>query len=289
MFHTVAYTTTIQSADGLKALPTVADTIFSPSGNAYLLPTDLKLLAAYAGSLAITKARINAPSLLRVGFPSIRPVQQVTAPAPSGTPTADPNLMTLLDSPIALRTGEPVGLDAATFTTSPAENAVGLLWFAEKLEPVPPGDSFWLRFTTTTTLSAALKWSVISPTFDQSFPSGTYAVIGLELTSPGAVAARVVFPGSIFRPGVVAQVGSLAAATVGAARTHQCFYDGSFGVFGTFQTSAPPSVEVFSVSADAAATIEGYLRVVRIGDVGALPPAPTGSPSPSLPAAMARR
>ena len=123
-----------------------------------------------------------------------------------------------------------------------------MLWLATKIDPVPKGESFWMRFTSGTAL-AELKWTVITPSFDQSFPSGTYAVTGLEFTSPGAVAARLVFPGSVFRPGVVAQLGTLVTvSTAGLARTHQCFYDGSLGVYGTFQTSAPPSIEAFTVT-----------------------------------------
>ena len=74
--HLLAYTGSITTAAGLSALGVVTDTVFSPSGNAYLAPDDMRILAAYAGAANILRARINAPSLLRVGYPSIRPVQQ---------------------------------------------------------------------------------------------------------------------------------------------------------------------------------------------------------------------
>lgn len=270
-FHTVAFSTTVALADGLKALSPVTDTVFAPSGNGFLLPADLRLIAAFTGSQQIWRARVNAPSLVRVGYPSVRPVQPAVSTALSGTPAANPSLMTLLDSPIGMRGGEAVGVDAATQNAS-SERTTAVLWFADRLEPVPPGDSFWLRYTSSRALTAH-TWTVITPSFDQAFPSGVYAVIGLEFTSPGAVAARIVFPGSVFRPGVLAQVGSIAtgATNAGNARSQATFYDGSLGIFGTFQTSAPPSIEVLSVSADTADTQEGYLRVVRVGDVGVAP------------------
>ena len=89
MLHMAAYYyATLLAADGLKALPPVSDTIFATSGTGLLLPTDLKLVGAYAGSTLILRARVNAPSFLRVGFPSIRPVMQN---AVSGAASADPN------------------------------------------------------------------------------------------------------------------------------------------------------------------------------------------------------
>lgn len=283
-FHTVVYTTTIQASDGIKAVPAVTDTIFPLSGNGVLLPCDMRLIAGYAGATTITRARVNAPSLLRVGYTSLRPVQQspTTPTTPSGAAAANPNMMMLLDSPTMLRSSEAVGVDAASQAGS-AERAVAALWFTDRLEPIPPGDSYWLRFTSSTAL-AATAWTVISPSFDQAIPSGTYAVTGLEFVSPGAVVARVVFPGSVLRPGVLAQPGDLSTGSSGLARTHANFYNGSFGVFGLFQTNAPPYMEIYSVSADNANKQEGYMRVVRVGDIGGLPPAPTG-PLPTPPAA----
>lgn len=270
-FHTVAFTVgSLTTSYG--AVPGVADTIFAPSGNGLLLPYDLWLIAAYASHVNLLRARVNAPSLLRVGYPSIRPVQA----AALGAPQVDPNLMTMLDSPLLLRSSEAVGIDAAA--SSGATAAIALMWLADKLDPVPPGESFWLRFTSTTAPTTAFAWTVISPVYDQAIPSGVYAVIGMEFFSTTAIAARIVFPGSVLRPGVLAQQGSSA----GLARTHRIFYEGALGVYGTFQTNSPPNVEVITgLGTDAAGSVDGYLRVVRIGDIGTSPPAPMGS-APSL-------
>ena len=50
-------------------------------------------------------------------------------------------------------------------------------------------------------------------------------------------------------------------------RTFHSFYDGSFGMYGTFKTTSPPYVEVLSVLPDTTASHEGYMRLVRIGDL----------------------
>lgn len=271
-FHTVAFSQDVVTGSSYSAVAAVGDSIFAQSGNGFLVPYDLRLIAAYGGGTDMLRARINAPSLLRVGYPSIRPVFANT----NGVPTTDPNFMTLLGSPLLLRGAEVVGIDAVHANVGTVRQ-VSFLWLADKLEPVPPGDSFWLRFTGALSLTTTPQyniWQVLSPTYDQSIPSGTYAVIGLEFMSANALAARLVLPGAVFRPGVLA--GGTAAAS---PRTYAGFYDGSFGTFGTFQTTSPPNIEIM-VAGNSTAQ-EGYLRVVRIGDIGAAsPPMPTG---PMLP------
>ncbi len=272
-FHTVALTTSSQ-ASTYTAIPAVLDPIFPPSGNGLLMPSDLSLVAAYHGSATAQRARVTAPSLLRVGYQSIRPVQQ----SAKGAPVADPNFATFLDRPIRLRASEAVGVEGASTST---ERAVALLWIADQLEPAPPGEAFTLRFTSATALTGVFGWSMFAPVYDQATPSGVYGVIGLELFSTTAYAARVVFPGSVFRPGVLAQQTLVSTVTAGNARTASCFYDGSLGLWGTFQTNAPPNIEVFTEAADGSASVEGYLKVVRLGDVGAPASWGTGPSGPS--------
>src|SRR5262249_38123432 len=113
-------------------------------------------------------------------------------------------------------------------------------------------------------------WSLLSPQFDQTIPSGTYAVVGFEHWSPTSIAARIVFPGSPRRPGTLSQNNKVIEGPNpnvfdANARTHDIFYHGSLGVYGMFQTTAPPSIEVLTTGADA--SHEGYLRVVRVGDL----------------------
>src|SRR5262249_35161743 len=152
---------------------------------------------------------------------------------------------------LPMHAGEPITVAAAQNGIKPAEAGVSLLWFCDRLDPVPPGDSFWLRYTADLSRNpppapppSGPTWSGITVTFDQTIPSGTYAIIGFEHWSPTAIAARIVIPSQLPRPGVVAMNGGIAFN--GGARTHHAFYHGHLGVYGTFQTTSPPSIEVLT-------------------------------------------
>jgi hypothetical protein len=312
-FHTVAFTAPTASSQ-LTPLNLVTDQFFSASGStAFLLPSEMTLIGAYVLGAGLRRARVNSPSLLRVGFPFVRPIEV------SANPVTDPNVMVLHHSHLHFPTGEPVGIDIA----GDSGVVTGLLWFTPGHVHKHEGghaqhggewqaqgahdherhasmhESFWLRYTITTAgnpgATTPLVWTQLVPTFDQTLPSGTYAVRGFEHIGPTAIAARLIFPGSVFRPGTVAMT------SVGA-RTHRAFYEGSFGMFGVFRTISPPYVEVLTTGADNpggsldANGHEGYLRIVRLGDLAAdhgrhgdghpivgLPPTPPGALAPSPP------
>jgi hypothetical protein len=219
----------------------------------------MKVVAGFAFSNSLRLARMNSPTLLRVGFPYIRPIQNGTTTVPT-----DPNMMVLHFNQLDFPTGEPIGVDAST--TGTTDPIVVLLWFVT-LKPthLPHGDGFWMRYTTTaadTTAIQPFRWSQLTPTFDQTLPSGTYVVVGFEHTGPSAVGARLIFPGSNHRPGTV-------ASPLVGNRTYQGFYDGSFGAYGAFRTTSPPYVEVLASANDATGSHEGYMRLVRVGDLHA--------------------
>lgn len=305
--HTVAYAAKIPSASPAFALTAVQDQFFSSLGStAFLLPSEMKLIAAFVIGPSLQRARVNSPSLLRVGFPSVRPIQQ------SATAPNDPNMMVLHHHQLHLPPGEPVGIDAVTGTDQ--DLGIALVWFRHAHQqqhlhpgqmPMAPGhheghghhdheESFWLRYTAQTSSDGTpansfvlpLRWSQLNPVFDQVIPSGTYEVIGFEHAGTTAIGARLIFPGSVYRPGAV-------ATTSVASRTFESFYNNSFGAYGTFQTISPPAVEVLCTANDANSH-EGYMRLIRIGDLTAQQShghqhgaAGSGGPSPILPVSHA--
>jgi hypothetical protein len=274
MIHTAAYTATVATST-TGALSTTTDPYLARySTTQFVLPQPMSIVAAY-GTIPLnsfTRAQVVAPSLLRVAYPNIRPLDIVASGA--GSP-ADPNVSVLLDAPLPLRPAEGVGAQA-TAGAAPGRAFVAL-WLADKLDPVPDGDGFWIEYTIASATLTANDWVFATVTYTGgTLPEGYYAVVGFEHFCTQAIAARLVFPGQAARPGTVAQ-------TALNNRTHRIFYEGEMGVLGTFHTSAPPNIE-YLVNGTPTTAQTGYLRVIRIG--GGRPegdqlPA-SGGPAPSV-------
>jgi hypothetical protein len=280
-FHLAAYSGFIQTEGVQQPLPPVTDMYLPSTSTGLLLPTALEVVAAYATSPTFSirfqgtvhglqNARINAPSLLRVAYPYIRPLSQNLGEL------TDPNVMNLIHRPLALPASEVVGIDVVSgLIGDPRPSfpnvAVALLWLCDHLVPAPPGESFALRFATTTvTSSVAGAWSPIGTVvFDQNLPPGSYSVIGFEHWSQTAIAARLIFPGMATRPGSLSLSGG--PPFPADARPERLFFEGGIGVFGTFSSFAPPSIEVLT-ALDGDTDHEGYLTVVRTGDIQSQPP-----------------
>lgn len=250
-FHLVGLTAVVPTGNTYTPLTPIRDNVVASSGtNGFLVPGGLKTVAAWVGSATFNRGRINAPSLLRVGYPFIRPA---TAGA---TPGNNPNFQVLFDSPLVLKDNEVLGVDAVHGNVG-NEVVRALVWLTESIEPPPAGSSFWIKYTSVTA-AVADTWTPLSIAMDQ-LPEGQYAVVGFEHWSANAYAARLVFPNKPFRPGTLAISGGTSPS---AARTHAAFYDGRFGNFGTFAAFTPPGIEVLSTTTDA--SHEGYLRLVKL-------------------------
>ena len=203
------------------------------------------------------RARITAPSLLQVSYPDIRPVEA------AAQPPDDPNVMFLGANSLILEPGEPVGVDGQI--TTGVEDCLALLWLGFRPHiPIPPGPAFNVRFSGTfSPATTAYTWATDEPTYASTLPSGRYALVGMEFYSATAAAARILLPRTTSRPGTLAQSGTTLVAP--GRRTAACFYDGSFGVMGIFDSFDAPKIEALCTGSDT--TYTGYLRVVRIGDI----------------------
>lgn len=253
--HVIAFRKTLTTATTFNALSVVTDEVFATaSTTGTFVPAGMHLVAAFAGIGAGSgtwgRARLNAASLLKVAQPFITPTQAIVG-------TDNPNLQLLTDRPLVFPSAEVIGVDALLATVPSSADVAALLFFSEQPAPVPPGDGYWIRAATAAAFTAASTtvWSTVDMKWDTTLPEGKYAVVGMVHVGP-AVAARLVFAGQVYRPGVVS-VGSA------AARTHAAFYEGGFGLMGSFSAFAPPSVQILATNTSAG-DHEIYLRVVPL-------------------------
>lgn len=248
MFTTLAYRESIDTGAAYGDINAVPGTAEYVQNNHHVLRDDLWLLAAYAGSAGMSRARIVSPSLRIVAPPQVRPINQ------SLLPPTDPNVADYRNMPIRLRGREEIAFEAEEATAG-AEVVYGILFAGDGNFNVPRGVPYIIRGTGTTTAVVG-TWTNVLITYDDLLPAGEYEVIGFEAQGATLVAARLVFPlQSLLRPGTIGQ------ATAGG-RTWRPFIDGNLGSLGKFVTTALPSAEVLCNAADTAQTF--WLKCIKV-------------------------
>lgn len=248
MYHTLAYSQSINSAAETDTLP-VSDDIFVIQNNHFLPQQDMVGLWATAFGTNITRARLITPSMRQVTPPEIRPL----IPALIGG--SRNKVARWLRNPPVFRAVEEIEL-ATTNSAGVAQQITGLLSLAPSMPaPVPGGPLFVMRGTGTTTVSAN-KWTTCPITWSDILPNGTYAVIGLSGFSANGQALRLIFIGQNWRPGALAQ-------TVAGDIEDEIFINGSFGELGRFNTTTLPNVQFLCNAADTAQTV--FLYLVKVG------------------------
>ncbi len=213
-------------------------------------PGALSPVAVMAG------ARIQTPRTL-VSPVYVRPIN-VTA-----TFEDNPNVACFASNGVLMRAGEEIAA-SVLLVGSPGTCPAGIVaWFRDRQEPAPASESYWVPFTVTASGLDIGKWTMAN-TFSfndtSSLPAGRYAVLGMHLVQQNAgqfLCGRLVIPGAVYRPGalVLPELSS---------RTPLMASDDSLGVWGHFDAQLPPTLELFSADATAAATITGYLRIAQV-------------------------
>jgi len=242
--HLVAFHSSI-SPNTLTELGVIDDTVLTqPSPTRIRVPADLTTIDwAYAGGVNLWYGEIVAPSV-EVRRMSLRIIPQnrgsitpYVSNAIYFSPPAEVSLVATEDlSVIALQAG------------AAAEDIVALVQFkAPGPKPaVPAGDVRLLRATGGVTLTP-YKWTLVSPVFDKALEPGEYAVVGFIAISDNMIASRLIFPGAVYRPGVLGFSGGEGGALI---------YDGDFREviqgyeFGRFTHINPPMIECLSAVAD---------------------------------------
>lgn len=248
MFHLAAYYGS-KGAAADDSVPGLVDAALSRSAtsNQYIFQQRLQLLAAWANSTTLDRCKIVSPTLRMVNPPFLRPVYAQARPA-------NKDLVCWMgDQPLWVPALEEVG-PLVTNTAVANEDTYVLMWLADAVVPVPPGPIFTARATASFT-AVAKAWTIGSFTFDQSLPTGTYAVVGSECYSTTQVAHRIVFPNQVFRPG------SLSHQTANDVQDFR-LATRRLGMYGSFQNTAPPLLEILCTAADTSAVV--FLQLIPV-------------------------
>lgn len=159
--------------------------------------------------------------------------------------------------PVQFLTGQPIALAENEILQVQAQLSLGgehtisaltvnvIVFLADRFVAAPAdGQLFWIGGGGSGTANP-LQWTPVQASGGTggALPAGTYGVVALEHRSTTAIAARLQFPGATYRPGVISVQSEF-------SQTNPAFYTGPFGLLGTFESFAPPILEVLCASAD---------------------------------------
>lgn len=231
MLHLAAYYKSVDPAAVTTLISAVPDQSIFTSGNDIRVPKGLANLVAEAALTAATTplfGEVQSPSLRQLANQDILPIATAVKFG------AQDQVQRHFDNPRALQEAESVNFGINATGGAAAKN-YGLIWLADG--PVKPTSG--KIFTVQATGAAALAdgaWVNTALTFQTVLPAGTYQVVGLRAQGANLVAARIVFVGAAFRPGVPAEV----------AQANQYFpwtRMGAMGVLGQFDVDQPPTID----------------------------------------------
>lgn len=259
MFTTVAFREDLDGDGTYNDLTAIADQHLTIAGDDLQIPTLNQIVAVAAGLVSTDdttarRARLAAPSLRERALLQISPINWITGDGDC-EPLDPPAIMDLRDNPVVLVHREK--LNAQVLQTNAAAGMTWCIaWLADG--PIVPvkGAMFSVRAVGGSAAVAGV-WTSSALTFDEDLPAGRYQVVGFRPVSTSMIAARLVFVGGGWRPGAL---GCDNYYDLGSP----LFRFGNFGVFGEFEDLEPPTVELLTNAADAAATQEYWLDLIQI-------------------------
>jgi hypothetical protein len=229
-----------ESIDGAGALHNIAaipdqhitvfgDDIRVPRGMAQLIGRAV----LSAADTALTDAILKSPTLRRIFNLNVGILVNA---AVFGNP---PESLLHPLSPIPLTADENLSLEINSDSAAAAVE-YGLVWFSDgAIQPIN-GQFYTMRATGAAALSAG-AWVNTAMTFSQDLPAGVYKIVGMRAEGTNLVAARLVFQGYSWRPGVPA-VNAL------GDRDAKWFRMGRLGDWGEFDQTSPPTVDCLGVT-----------------------------------------
>lgn len=251
MFNLVACYASVAQDAALVNLTPVTDSLVTVQNSRFIFPTTVELGALLINVPDGSRARINTPSLRNIALPELYPAK-ITAENGTNPPIVGP-----MWGSLRIPQNDEFGIDVSRAGAGAADSFAGIWYGPGKVAP-PGGPIITLRATATLTLTVG-TWVTGNLTFDQSLPYGRYAVVGMTAIVGDAMFARLAFPGQTqFRPGVPV------VEAYGSYVNPQVFRFGNFGLFGQFDSTAQPLIEVLGHTAGAEAGVY-LLDLVKVG------------------------
>lgn len=246
MWHCAAYTASLGNVSNTDT-PAISDGIMVIQ-NGHLLPQYDMLLHYAAGSGPNTdRIRIVSPSNRQITLPFIRPFNGAALPA------TDPNVADYRSNPFKIEGLEELAIETTTNAVGPSRITV-LVGIGDPLTPVPRGNVFTMRGTSTTA-AVANAWTQATVTWADSLPQGDYLCVGAHVFSTNQLGSRLTFENQYLRPGGQ-------GVTALGNRSHYMFDKGGLGQWGRFRSVRMPNLEVLANAADASHEI--YMDLVRV-------------------------
>lgn len=250
MFTLVAYYQSIDPAAVLAELNAVPDQHIFTNGSDVRVPDVMSNLigeVALTAAANLLAARISSPSLRAVALKDMEPIVGAVT---FGSP---PEAIMHPLSPNPLAVDEALNL---LIDSDPAsgEAHYGLVWLADGVQQPVAGNIFTLAASTSITQVVGV-WVNGNITLGQDLPVGVYQIVGMRVRSTDAVAARLVFRGGAWRPGCP-------AVNAISDLDPPIFRMGRMGVWGEFEQTTPPSMDILGGVATAQ-TI--FLDLIKVG------------------------
>lgn len=248
MMHLAAFYQSVDPGAALTQIDAVTDQAIFTNGKDVRVPSGMGNLL---WERAISKAtgpkygQVQSPTLRDLANQDINPVDTA-----EGLGAFDAYQDHGLD-PRALTAAESVNF-AIEATGGVAAANYGLICLGDGAVKPTTGKIFSVRATGAAALSAG-SWVNTALTFNSTLPAGKYQVVGLWGQGANLAAARLVFIGGTFRPGV---------PTNSSVSTNRAsgFRMGRYGVFGEFDTNQPPTVDCLGITDTAQAFILDLIK-----------------------------
>ena len=249
-FHLGGYFEDVDQGAVAADIAAMSDEAITASGDALRVPRDLSnlgLAACVSAATTLTAAQVQSPTLRTLANYDVEPLNN------AATPANPPALADIMMNPRELTAGEDLTFNVNSDHAAAIE-IYGFVAFTDGAPQPATGQIFSVRFTTAITLAQGV-WTNGNITFGSDLPFGQYAVVGMRHRSTNLVASRLAFVGGRYRPGVLG-VNAIGDVDADYARF------GASGVWGTFDSTEPPTVDAVGITDT---TQVGILDLIKVG------------------------